>query len=166
MKNNLPLLTASILTVTIATTSGALYAHSENHAGEAPEFDPVTTEFGQFESDMHPVKTIEITMTDQMRFTPSLIHVNKGDVIRFVHTNPGQLMHEFVLGTESTLDQHAEMMKKFPGMEHSEPYMSHVQPGSTGEVTWKFSNEGEFSFGCLIPGHYDAGMKGKIVVAS
>ena len=166
MKNILPVLTASILTATIAISSSSLYAHSESHGGEAPEFDPVTTEFGQYESDMHVVKTIEITMTDQMRFTPSLVHVKKGDVIKFVHTNPGQLMHEFVLGTESTLDQHAVMMKKFPGMEHSEPYMSHVQPGSTGEVIWKFSNEGEFSFGCLIPGHYDAGMKGKVVVES
>jgi len=166
MKKILPLLTASVLTAAIAISSSAIYAHSDSHNSEAEMFDPVTNEFGQYEPDMQVIKTVEITMTDEMRFTPSLIHVKKGDVIRFVHTNPGQLMHEFVLGTESSLDEHAEMMKKFPGMEHSEPYMSHVAPGQTGEVVWKFSKSGEFSFGCLIPGHYDAGMKGMVVVES
>ena len=70
------------------------------------------------------------------------------------------------LGTPESLDQHAEMMKKFPGMEHSEPYMTHVQPGKKGEIIWKFSKTGEFAFGCLIPGHYDAGMKGTVIVGS
>jgi uncharacterized cupredoxin-like copper-binding protein len=78
----------------------------------------------------------------------------------------GEQVHEFVLGTPVSLDKHAEMMKKFPGMEHEEPYMIHVAPGEEGEVTWKFSESGEFAFGCLIPGHYDAGMKGTVSVGS
>ena len=115
---------------------------------------------------MKVTRTIEIDMNDQMRFSPDLIKVNEGDVIRFVHTNSGQLMHEFVLGTPESLAQHAEMMKKFPGMEHSEPYMAHVPPGKKGEIIWKFTKSGEFGFGCLIPGHFDAGMKGKVIVGS
>jgi uncharacterized cupredoxin-like copper-binding protein len=76
------------------------------------------------------------------------------------------MVHEFVLGTSDSLVMHADMMKKFPGMEHSDPYMTHVAPGKKGEVIWQFSEAGEFSFGCLIPGHFDAGMKGKVLVGS
>ena len=130
------------------------------------EFDPVENEFGSYKPKMQVTKTIEIVMLDEMRFTPSVVNVKKGDVIKFVHSNPGVIMHEFVLGTPDSLTEHAEMMKKFPGMEHSEPYMTHVAPGKKGEVIWQFSEEGEFSFGCLIPGHFDAGMKGSVIVES
>jgi len=55
-------------------------------------------------------------------------------------------------------------MKKFPGMEHDEPYMAHVDPGETGEIGWRFTQAGTFHFACLIPGHFEAGMIGKLVV--
>jgi len=42
--------------------------------------------------------------------------------------------------------------------------MAHVAPGKTGEIVWTFNRAGEFDFACLIPGHYDAGMVGKIKV--
>ena len=103
-------------------------------------------------------------MSDNMRFSPTRITLKVGDVIRFEHSNNGQLIHEFVLGTDAILDQHAEMMKKFPNMEHDEPYMAHIPPGETGVMVWKFDKPGNYSFGCLIPGHYDAGMKGEISV--
>ncbi|MDH3694867.1 MAG: cupredoxin family protein, partial [Gammaproteobacteria bacterium] len=123
-------------------------------------------EFGMFDPDMTPTKIIEVVMSDSMQFNPDVIRVKQGEVVRITHINTGKLVHEFVLGTPESLDEHAEMMKKFPGMEHEEPYMIHVNPGDTGVLTWKFSEAGEFSFGCLIPGHYDAGMKGKIIVES
>jgi uncharacterized cupredoxin-like copper-binding protein len=110
-------------------------------------------------------RTIEVEMRDDMRFSPDRIRVTKGETIRFVHRNAGKVMHEFVLGTRAELDQHAEMMKKFPGMEHDEPYMAHVAPGKTGEVIWTFNRAGEFEFACLLPGHYEAGMVGKVAVA-
>jgi len=73
-------------------------------------------------------------------------------------------MHEFVLGTLPELREHAELMKKFPNMEHDEPYMAHVPPGKTETIVWQFSKDGEFHFGCLLPGHFEAGMVGKINV--
>ena len=73
-------------------------------------------------------------------------------------------MHEFVLGTIAELKEHAELMKKFPKMEHDEPYMAHVSPGKTETIVWQFSKAGEFHFGCLLPGHFEAGMVGKINV--
>ena len=73
-------------------------------------------------------------------------------------------MHEFVLGTRKELEEHAELMKKFPDMEHDEPYMAHVAPGKTAEMIWHFNRVGEFEFACLLPGHFEAGMVGKIRV--
>ncbi len=111
-------------------------------------------------------RTIEIRMTDDMRFTPDRIEVRQGDTVRFIHKNNGAAMHEFVLGTKAELDEHAALMKKFPGMEHDEPYMAHVAPGKEAEIVWTFNRSGEFDFACLLPGHYEAGMVGKIRVVA
>ena len=111
------------------------------------------------------IRTIEISMTDAMRFSPDRIEVRQGETVRFVHRNAGKIMHEFVLGTKKELDEHAALMVKFPNMEHDEPYMAHVAPGKTGEIVWTFNRAGEFEFACLIPGHYQAGIVGKITVA-
>ena len=165
MKKTENMLTASLLAITFALSPITLYAGA-GHDDEMMEFDPTETEFGQYKPKMHATKTIEIVMTDQMRFSPSVVKVKKGDVIKFIHKNSGQIMHEFVLGTPESLVKHADMMRRMPGMEHSEPYMTHVAPGKTGEVIWQFSDAGEFSFGCLIPGHFEAGMKGKVIVGS
>lgn len=109
-------------------------------------------------------RTIEVSMQDTMRFTPALVDIKEGETIRFVAKNDGQVLHEFVLGTTATNDEHAEMMLKYPGMEHDEPYMTHVDPAKSGEIIWTFNRKGEFDFACLIAGHYQAGMKGNIVV--
>ena len=65
---------------------------------------------------------------------------------------------------KAELDQHAELMKKHPGMEHDEPYMAHVAAGKKGDIVWHFNRAGSFDFACLIPGHYQAGMTGTITV--
>jgi len=111
-------------------------------------------------------RTIEIAMSDNMRFTPDRLQVKRGETVKLVVTNGGQLMHELVIGSKKELDEHAAMMAKFPGMEHDEPYMTHVGPGKTGELVWTFNRAGEFDFACLIAGHYQAGMVGKIKVAA
>ena len=36
--------------------------------------------------------------------------------------------------------------------------------GKTETMVWQFTKPGEFYYGCLIPGHFEAGMMGKIIV--
>jgi uncharacterized cupredoxin-like copper-binding protein len=55
-------------------------------------------------------------------------------------------------------------MARFPTMEHDEPYQAHVPAGKTGDLVWNFNRAGDFDFACLIAGHYQAGMIGKIKV--
>lgn len=110
-------------------------------------------------------RKVEIDMNDKMRFTPSSFNARQGETIRFVIKNSGSLKHEFILGTEKELKAHYELMKKNPEMEHSEPNMITLAGGQTGEVVWQFTKAGKIDFACLQPGHYDAGMKGKVMVA-
>ena len=110
------------------------------------------------------VRTIDVGMSDAMRFTPALIRVHPGETLRFRLKNDGAVMHEMVIGTADTLAEHAALMKRFPNMVHDEPYMAHVAPGAQGEIVWTFNRAGDFDFACLIPGHFDAGMIGRIEV--
>jgi uncharacterized cupredoxin-like copper-binding protein len=109
-------------------------------------------------------RTVEITMSDAMRFTPDVVEVKQGETVRFVVENAGKQLHELVIGTKKELDEHAAMMAKFTGMEHDESYIAHVGPGKKGELVWHFNRAGDFDFACLIAGHYRAGMVGKIRV--
>lgn len=109
-------------------------------------------------------RTVEIDMSDAMVYTPASIEVNQGETIRFVVANSGQLNHEFVLGSADEIMEHHELMKRFPGMEHDEPNSVSLEAGGEGEVIWTFTSAGEVDFACLQPGHFEAGMKGKVRV--
>ena len=78
--------------------------------------------------------------------------------------NSGKLKHEMVLGSVKELKEHAEMMRKMPEMEHADENMVSVEPGKSGELIWQFTKAGKFDFACLQPGHFEAGMKGKVAV--
>jgi uncharacterized cupredoxin-like copper-binding protein len=99
-----------------------------------------------------------------MRYTPSNIQVKQGETVRFIVKNTGQVKHELSLGTEKELLEHLEQMKKFPDMEHDEPSKITLGPGKQGDIVWQFTKAGAVNFACLMPGHYEAGMKGAIKV--
>lgn len=109
-------------------------------------------------------RTVAFTMGDDMRFHPPHFDARLGETLRLRLHNRGRLMHEFVLGTRETLDEHAALMLKFPDMEHGEAWMAHVPPGRRAEIVWTFNRPGDFEFACLIAGHHQAGMRGTIRV--
>jgi uncharacterized cupredoxin-like copper-binding protein len=143
------------------------WSHGDaDHKGKTAQRSLSTEEkaFGREGDPKKVTRTINMDMSDSMRFSPGSLAIRRGDTVRFALKNSGKIMHEMVLGTMQELKAHAELMKKHPGMEHDEPYMAHVAPGKTGDVVWQFTKPGEFWYGCLIPGHFEAGMIGKIVV--
>jgi uncharacterized cupredoxin-like copper-binding protein len=109
-------------------------------------------------------RTVAIDMSDSMRFTPAVITARKGETIRFALSNSGKVRHEMVLGSSTELKEHAALMRKFPEMQHSDPNRLTVDPGKTGALVWQFTRAGTFDFACLQPGHFEAGMRGKITV--
>jgi uncharacterized cupredoxin-like copper-binding protein len=151
---------------TFAFASSQVLAHGDaKHDKKVAK--PISTEENEFGREGDPKKgsrTVRIDMSDKLRFTPASLAIKRGDTVKFVVKNSGKLMHEMVLGTMQELKEHAEMMGKHPTMEHDEPYMTHVAPGKTETMVWQFTRAGEFHFGCLVPGHFEAGMVGRIVV--
>lgn len=158
----------AILGLSALLASAGAFAHgNEDHAAKPRKFDASKVEdtaFGREGDPAKAVRTLQVDMADTMRFTPAALTVRRGETVKIVATNKGQVLHEMVIGTPAELRKHAEQMKKFPGMEHDEAYMAHVQPGKSGEIVWQFTQAGEFEFACLIPGHFEAGMVGKVTV--
>jgi uncharacterized cupredoxin-like copper-binding protein len=158
------LLTASATLLGAATLVRAHTAHAGKKAGAAVKKEQ--TDWGIAGDTRDATRTIDCRMLDTMRFSPDRIDAGLDETIRFRMHNTGRLMHEFVIGTRSENAKHYELMKKFPNMEHDEPWMAHVAPGKTAEIVWKFNRPGDYEFACLIAGHYEAGMVGGIVVRS
>jgi len=114
-----------------------------------------------------PARIVRVMMREgagKMLYEPEKLEVRRGEQIRFIITNVGELPHEFVLASTADNLKHAELMQKYPDMEHDDPNGKTVQPKAIAEILWRFSKRGEFEFACLIPGHREAGMTGKIVV--
>jgi uncharacterized cupredoxin-like copper-binding protein len=151
--------TAAALAFLLTSSAGITVASAhEEHA---------TFSAGEPGNPKKPARVVLVTMREgdgKMIFVPDKVEVKKGEQIRFVLRNSGALEHEFVLATAEENARHAEQMKKNPDMEHDDPNGKRLKPKGTAEIVWKFTKAGEFQFGCLIPGHTEAGMVGTVVV--
>lgn len=109
------------------------------------------------------VKMLE-TSEGNMAFNPPVIEVKAGETLRLSIMNAGQLEHEFILGAAAEISEHAAMMREMPNMRHDEPNAVRLQPGASGEIVWKFGQSADIVFACLIPGHFEVGMRGRVLV--
>jgi uncharacterized cupredoxin-like copper-binding protein len=152
-------LTAAAIALLLTSSAGITVASAhEEHASFSA---------GEPGSPKKPARIVLVTMREgdgKMMFVPDKIEVKKGEQIRFILTNAGHLEHEFILATTEENLKHAEEMKKNPGMEHDDPNGKRVAPTKKAEIVWRFSKAGTFEYGCLIPGHREAGMTGTIIV--
>lgn len=147
---------AMIMGAALALAAGAAFAHEGEHfsAGEPGNAGK-------------PTRVVPITMQEtdgKMVFMPDRVDVKKGEQIKFVIRNSGALDHEFVLASKEDNLKHAELMKKYPDMEHDDPNAKRLAPGKVDAIVWKFTKPGTYEFSCLIPGHREAGMIGTVVV--
>lgn len=142
-------------------------AHDASHEakhGTANSSAAEVTAFGRVGNPGKITRTIRVEMSDKMRFSPSVIDLKQNETARFVVKNSGKVLHEMVLGTMDDIKQHSDLMKKHPGMEHDELHMAHVPPGKSRTIVWQFTEAGTFHYGCLVAGHFEAGMVGEIRV--
>jgi len=104
-------------------------------------------------------RTINVDLLDSMRFSfDSPLELERGEAVRFIVTNRGQIRHEFSIGSETEQDSHRAMMRNMPNMVHQDPNAVTVEPGETRELVWRFDGEQPVVFACNIPGHAEAGM--------
>ncbi len=150
-----------LVAASFAAMSTAALASGSHGGGHSEE-----TAIGKAGVASKATRTVTVEMADNMRYTPSEIQVKKGETVRFVVKNVGKVRHELSLGTEKELLEHLEQMKKNPGMEHDEPSKITLDAGKQGEIVWQFTKAGTVNFACLMPGHFEAGMKGQVKVGT
>jgi len=120
--------------------------------------------FGR-EGDPRKVKrVIRIEMSDTMRYFPAELRVKRGDTVRFVLKNTGKMPHDMVIGSMDELKRRAALVKKDGESALRGAPAARVAPGGSARLVWQFTRPGEYYYGCLVPGHFDAGMIGTIIV--
>jgi len=129
-------------------------------------------------------RTIEIKMYDNY-YEPKEINIKKGETIKFIVYNYGELVHEFNIATKDMHIKHQpemmkmvehqilladkidkkkmkEMAKKDHSMGHSHSNSVLLEPNQSAELIWKFSTDINLEAACNVPGHYQSGMVAKI----
>ncbi len=161
-----------ILTVCLILNSSICFASSMKMIGEKGKEEDVT-------------KTITVKMFDNY-YQPSEIKVKKGETIKFIVMNKGELVHEYNIATKEMHLKHQpemakmveheilladkidknkmkEMAKKDHAMAHKHANSLLLEPNETGEIVWKFSTNAKLEIACNVPGHYETGMIAKII---
>ncbi len=136
---------------------GTAYGHGDEHDAA----------YGKPGDPKKPARVVQIVMREadgKMVFIPEQVRVKKGEQIRFMLRNNGEVDHEFVIGTVEENLKHMKEMEKNPDMEHDDPNARRLKPKTSAEILWQFTKAGTFDFSCLIPGHRPAGMTGTIIV--
>ena len=100
----------------------------------------------------------------KMLFEPNQVEIKRGEQVKFVLKNHGKTDHEFMLDSIQNNAKHKIAMEKNPDMEHDDPNGKRLTPNASNEIVWRFTKPGTFEFACLIPGHYESGMHGTVVV--
>ena len=91
--------------------------------------------------------------------------MKRGETVRLDIINAGKADHEFRIDSVAGNAEHEALMRAMPDMKPHEGNSVSLAPGTTGHLAWSFTHAGMFQFACLLPGHFEAGMHGTILVA-
>ena len=144
----------------------SLFCHSAFAGGTHGECHRHEMEIGK-PGTKHINRSVTVKMFETeygMIFKPNFLKFEIGQTVKINLINKGELQHEFVMDTEDGILKHKIEMENMPDMDHNDHNSLRLNPNEKGEILWTFSNSGVFEFACLIPGHYEAGMHGKLLV--
>lgn len=145
-------------------------------------------DFGEPGEASNVTRTFELDLFDNY-YEPERLEIRADETVKFIVRNRGQLLHEFNLGTADMHVAHQKEMltmmshgmltptginhgmmnmahsaNTMPMMKHDDPNAVLLEPGETKELLWHFHTPLTVEFACNIPGHYEAGMVGKLEV--
>jgi uncharacterized cupredoxin-like copper-binding protein len=136
--------------------------------GVVPAFSHGDEKFGEKGNPKAHPRVIKVVMNEsadgKMSFSPNKIEIKLGEQIHFVVENHGKKLHDFFVGPEGAVDEHAEEIKKDPSTDIDDPNWIRVKAGKKGELYWHFTVAGDLDFASLVPGEIEAGMYGSITV--
>jgi plastocyanin len=87
-------------------------------------------------------------------FNPSSITVAPGETVTFVVTTMGPLVHEFMVGPADAVAADLEGTAE----------VADIGMMQTKSLTYTFNGSGPYAYACHTKGHYEAGMRGIIIV--
>lgn len=138
----------------VALCAGLAHAHPDH--GDRP--------YGARDAAPAPAaRNVAIEM-NEMGCSPAEVTAAPGDTIRFTARNPTKVARDLAVGPVEELKAHAEMVRKFPGMQGGKGSRVSVKPGRSADLAWKATRAGRFVIACAPPGHFDASGAGQIVV--
>jgi uncharacterized cupredoxin-like copper-binding protein len=156
------------LAVILAATAAAAFFGGYVGVGSGAKWHtPGLFAAGEPGDPTKPARVVEITIREingEMTFVPAWIEVATGEQIKFVLENEGELDHDFILDSLEGTAKHKIEMEKNPEMEHDYANAKRIATKKRAKIHWRFTKAGAFEFACLHPGHYDAGLKGVVVV--
>lgn len=159
---------ATGLIAVLAFTNAVSLSHAGPDHRAHGHTQPETSAAGQPGDPKKPSRIVQISMRESedggMSFAPANLSFRKGEQVKFVLRNGGKIEHEFVLDSPAANADHKAEMAQNPAMAHDDLNEKRVEAGTTGEFLWSFTKAGTFEYACLIPGHYEAGMKGIVTV--
>ena len=87
-------------------------------------------------------------------FSPSTIAVARGETITFRVTTMGPTVHEFMVGPADAVASDLA----------GTPEISDIGMMESKSLTYTFDGPGPYAFACHADGHYEAGMRGTILL--
>ena len=150
------LLMTAVLMLTLSVRAAIAHSAGHGHREEA---------FGEPGDPAKPTRIVEITVREdgaKVLFAPEQVDVRRGEQIRFKIPTEGQ--SKCVLGTNAGIEDHAEVIKRDSELERDDPRSRNFAKFASGELLWRFTQTGQFAFGCVVTGHLDREIKGLIVV--
>ena len=171
MKGRSLLLLGAGLVLAGVVAAGAAYAvgPSSNYSGfngawgpggmmgggrTAPSSAPAPGQAGFVAGTQAAPRVVQIYAYPNDRFYPDSVTVQAGETVTFEVTTMGPTTHEFMVGPAADVAADKE----------GTPEVTDLSMMQTKTLTYTFNGSGPFAFACHAPGHFEAGMKGTIVV--
>jgi uncharacterized cupredoxin-like copper-binding protein len=108
------------------------------------------------------IVTVKIRI-ERSHFSPGRVRVHPHTTVQFVVVNRDPIGHEFIIGDAEVHARHEG------GHEATHPPVPgevSIPPLSTGTTTFELHEPGVVEFACHLPGHFQYGMVGEVVVVA
>lgn len=104
-------------------------------------------------------RLVPMLMDDTLKFMPDQVPVTAGETVRFLLSNAGEATHEFAVGPKDKVD--ADEVDGVVVLEADEITVHKLKV-----LDYTFAGSGPYAYACHEPGHFEAGMRGDIVLTT
>ncbi|WP_386370290.1 hypothetical protein [Sulfitobacter aestuarii] len=108
--------------------------------------------------------TLVETPAGYMRFSPQALHVKSGMTMRVTFRNESPREHAIYLGAQHEVEKLRSRRAAHPQAPIDTTDTLRIPAGGDAQLIWRFTGTEPVDFLCLLPGHFEAGLRGLFVV--